>query len=415
MHAVSNLTRGTMPTLASILALLMLFPLGARGQEDRTESSRQTPDVDSEDATRESDPRREERSRPRPATRGEERDDGGDRFERTRENSVDDADFQRRESTRGRAGSLRREEVEDRPDDEGRETDAREPAGAARGRESSATRRRSDGERSASTGGSNVSAFKSPDLGIWFQRGMGDLLIIDTLSRSGAIAQSGFLEGDRIVSVNGQRATSERQFLNLLLNDEHRGNRVPIVVIRDSRRQLIYVRPELLVGDVSAEVIDPLDRLGVVLDDRDIERMVVWRILPRSPAYYAGIRPGDVIAAFDGVEVVDAGDFVRQIEAADAEDIAVVVRRNQRDVDLVVDLRAAPIVAKQVLPPAVPRNTALDDLRPDPYSDRRLSPRPDVPPGMRIPGGEVGRERGPITPATSGPTPTTPMRPGFPR
>jgi hypothetical protein len=411
MYAASNLSIATIPLLASILSLALQLPLGvARGQEDRIEAPQRTRrGVDEGNSRRETDEFRDERGRTRSSTRREAPDDAREDMDR------DDAKVEigRTERTRARASTLRRGEFEEGRADETGEPGAVERIDNGVERDSVAFHR-GRGDRSAASTGAGSGGLKAPDLGIWFKRGSSDLLIIDALSRDGAIAQFGFLEGDRIVSVNGQRVTKERDFLNVLMSDDVRGQRVPIVVIRDSRRQLVYVRPELLVSDAAA-VVDPLDRLGIVLDDRYVDRMIVWRVLPRSPAYYAGIRAGDVITTFDGVEVVDAGDFVRQIEVIDSENVPVGVRRNQRDLELAVDLRITPVVAAEVIPPAVPRNEALDDLRPDPYSDRRLSPRPDVPPGMRVPGGEVGRERGPITPATSGPAPTTPMRTGFPR
>ncbi len=264
-------------------------------------------------------------------------------------------------------------------------------------------------------GGQGIQGLRAPDVGLWFRRGTGNTLIVDAVAGSGAIAQFGLREGDRIVSVHGQKVTSERDFLNVLLDEKLRSYRVPVVVIRDARRRLVYVRPETLVREASEPVVDPLDRLGVVLDDRYVDRLVVWRVLPRSPAYYAGLRSGDVIYSFDGARTVDVGDLVRLLEDAEAPDIAIGIRRNQDDAELVVDLGQAAAVEEDALPPPLPRNETFDDIRPDPYSDRRLSPRPDVPPGMRVPGGEVGRERGPIAPATTGPTPTTPMRTGFPR
>ena len=309
------------------------------------------------------------------------------------------------------ARAAERREVDDLETDFREEPPARETRSAVRSSGRVAAPRDS---RTVAAGGGSAGSVRAPDLGIWFQRGAGKLLIIDALSRSGAIAQFGFLEGDRIVSVNGQRVTTERDFIHVLTADDVRGHRVPVVVVRDGRRQLIYVRPELLITDAAAH-IDPLDRLGVVLDDRYVSQLVVWRVLPRSPAYYAGIRPGDVIHTFDDVEVVDAGELVRMIDATDSDDVVIGIRRNQDDVTAAVELRPAQAAVVEALPPAIPRNEALDDLRPDPYSDRRLTPRPDVPPGMRVPGGEVGRERGPITPSTSGGSPTTPMRIGFPR
>jgi S1-C subfamily serine protease len=245
--------------------------------------------------------------------------------------------------------------------------------------------------------------------------------VIADVAASGAIAQFGFREGDEIVSVSGQRVASERDFLNWLFEADVRYERVPVVVLRDARRRLIYVRPEVFVSQTA--FVDPLDRFGVVLDDRYSDRIVVWRVLPRSAAYYAGIRAGDVITAFDGSRVADAGEFVRLIESTDPANVAVEISRNQQARELYVDLAIAEPAREQrtSLRPSVAQpmrmDRTFDDIQSvDPSSDRRLSPRPDVPPGTRVPGGEVGRDRGPISPTgAAGGTPTTPMRLGFPR
>lgn len=353
----------------------------------------------------------------------------GERIESDRESSDEPRPSRDAPRDRERAARDAYDEREDsgpnarRADDRQRfrdDFDARQPrvnpSGSAGDRRYSG-RRASRDSQPAADASFRAADFRAPDLGIWFKRASGNLLIIDDLSRSGAIAQFGFLEGDRIVSVNGQRATSEREFVNLLLADEVLDDRIPVVVIRDSRRQLIYVRPAVFVAQIAAAPIDPLERLGVVLDDRYVDRIVVWRVLPRSPAFYAGLRPGDEIKVFDEQRIDDAGDLVRRIGLAEAGDVAIEISRNQRAQKLYLDLSVAVLaVPESELRPAAARNETFDDIRPDPYSDRRLSPRPDVPPGMRVPGGEVGRERGPIAPSGyQGGTPTTPMRPGFPR
>lgn len=266
-----------------------------------------------------------------------------------------------------------------------------------------------------------VEDLRGPDLGLWFDRRTRDGLVISNVASSGAIAQFGFREGDRLISVNGQRVASERDFLNYLFSDDVIYDRVPVVVLRDNRRRLIYVRPDVFVSQTA--VVDPLDRFGIVLDDRNTDRIVVWRVLPRSPAYYAGIRAGDVLTALDGYRIDDAGDLVRLIQSAGAQNVAVEVSRNQQPRELYVDLAIAETATqprtslRATVQEPIDREGVFDDIRSvDPSVDRRLRPRPDVPPGTRIPGGEVGRERGPIAPTgAEGGTPTTPMRLGFPR
>jgi len=72
-------------------------------------------------------------------------------------------------------------------------------------------------------------------------------------------------------------------------------DRVPVVVSRDGREETIYVQPSVLTEDYGYTEVDPMEQFGIVLDDRYDDRIVVWKVVPRSPAYYAGIREGDVI------------------------------------------------------------------------------------------------------------------------
>ena len=120
--------------------------------------------------------------------------------------------------------------------------------------------------------------------------------MISDVSSRGPIAKLGFREGDRIVSVNGQRVAREEDFIQYLLRGDSR--RVKVIVLRDNREETIYVEPAVLIDDREYMEVDPLERFGIIVDDRYDDRIVVWRIIPRSPAYYAGFRPGDVIVKF---------------------------------------------------------------------------------------------------------------------
>ena len=125
---------------------------------------------------------------------------------------------------------------------------------------------------------------RGPDIGLWFNRGNRDGLVISDVSSRGPIAKLGFRESDRIVSVNGRRVTREPEFIEYLMASD--ADRVPVIVSRDGREETIYVQPSVLTEDYEYADVNPLEQFGIVLDDRYNDRIVVWKIVPRSPAYY---------------------------------------------------------------------------------------------------------------------------------
>jgi len=177
---------------------------------------------------------------------------------------------------------------------------------------------------------------RGPDIGIWFNRSSRDGLVISDVGSKGAIAKLGFREGDRVVSVNGHRVTREEEFIDYLLNSDAR--RVNVIVLRDNREQTIYVEPDVLVDDREDTQVDSLEQFGIVLDDRYDDRVVVWRVIPRSPAYYAGFRAGDVIVTFGGRPYRTRTDFERGSREWKTGEANVQIRRGDRIRDLSVDV-----------------------------------------------------------------------------
>jgi S1-C subfamily serine protease len=173
---------------------------------------------------------------------------------------------------------------------------------------------------------------RGPDIGIWFSRSSRDGLVISDVSTRGPIAKLGFREGDRIVSVNGRRVTREDEFLDYLLHSD--GRRVKVIVLRDGREETIDVDPTVLVDDRETTEVDPLERFGIILDDRYDDRVVVWRVIPRSQAYYAGFRPGDVIVTFGGRPYRTRTEFERGSRDWQSGDSNVQIRRGDRTRDL---------------------------------------------------------------------------------
>ncbi len=171
---------------------------------------------------------------------------------------------------------------------------------------------------------------RSADIGLWFDRSANDALVISDVAPAGVIANYGFREGDRIVSVNGQRVVREADFVNYLFAPEFRDRRVEVVVLRDGREEMIHVEPAALIREVSVVPHDPLEELGIVLDDRYDDRVVVWKVIRRSPAFYAGLRAGDIITAVNEQRVVTPEDLVHLATKLEGEPLKFDVARGER-------------------------------------------------------------------------------------
>jgi membrane-associated protease RseP (regulator of RpoE activity) len=213
---------------------------------------------------------------------------------------------------------------------------------------------------------------RAADLGLWFGgRGGADGLVIADISAQGAIAKVGFQEGDRIISVNDQKVTSEAEFMTFLRADDIRDQRVKVVVFRGGREQILYIMPSVIYRE--AVVYDPLWRYGLVIDDRYPDRVVILRVYPRTPAYYAGLRAGDVVVGLRGQRIARAADFVSAFTEADGR-TAIQVNRANRMRDLEIDASADTGV-RTTLKPSIDSETRIDGRG----RVERLENRPDLP------------------------------------
>ncbi len=236
---------------------------------------------------------------------------------------------------------------------------------------------RADGRAAADF---RVDSVRSADLGLWFDRGSDDGLVINDIG-TGVVSRWGFREGDRIYSVNGVRVDDERAFVRTLFDNRWRNQRVNVIIYRHGRPWTVYVHPSQLVTEYSTVAYDPLDAYGLVLDDRYDDYVVVWRVTPRSPAYYAGLRAGDVITTFDGRRLTGRDDFVRYISQDGLDSVRLDITRNRqaRRVDLDLSSRVNA------------RGEARTSLRPDLDAEGRVEGRSDIRVDGRFDGNLDGR------------------------
>jgi C-terminal processing protease CtpA/Prc len=176
---------------------------------------------------------------------------------------------------------------------------------------------------------------RAPDIGLWFDRKAREGLVISDVSTKGPIAKLGFKEGDRIVSVNGKKVSREGDFIDYLISNNRR---IDVIVTREGREETIQVDPAVLLEDYGSTEVDPLEQIGIIVDDRYDDRIVVWRVIPRSPAYYAGIRAGDVLATLDSHRLGTRQEFEKSVTALNPGEVGVEIRRGDRTRELTVDV-----------------------------------------------------------------------------
>jgi len=173
----------------------------------------------------------------------------------------------------------------------------------------------------------DVNTYRTADMGLWL-RSANNGLVISDIAESGPITRFGFHSGDVIVSVNGHKVTRERDFVRYAFADDVRDH-VTVVVMRNGREEEIVLEPAVFTEEQVVEA-DPLEDFGLVVDDRYNDKLVVWKVLPHTPAYYAGFRPGDVIVVFNGEQVRAPREFGTLVSRVDRNASVEVMRNNQR-------------------------------------------------------------------------------------
>ncbi|MGC4005692.1 MAG: PDZ domain-containing protein [Pirellulales bacterium] len=244
------------------------------------------------------------------------------------------------------------------------------------------------------------------------------------MAATGAIAKLGFREADRIVSVNGHKVTTEADFNRFLFADDVRNQKVAVIVVRGGREETFYVEPSVLIEEMSYTSVDPLEQFGVVIDDRYNDRLVVWRVMPRTPAYYAGIRAGDVIMLVGDQKVSGIRALTDRLVAVGGGNVQIQVARNSNNRTLDIDLPRLEANGRRqtVLRPdldAELRRDQRQDRRDDRTDDRRdrVNERNDDRREIRDERIDDRQDRRvntlPATPATPA-APTTPSAPATP-
>lgn len=181
-----------------------------------------------------------------------------------------------------------------------------------------------------------ASRIRSGDLGLFVRRMTNGLTVTDVAS-SGAISQSGLKEGDEIVSINGQAVTTEREFVDQLFANQQATQPAQVIVKRNGQQLTLAVQTKAFI-DEHMNSDDRLHDYGLILDQSDPNHVKVQAVMPRSPAFYAGIKSGDQITGVGGQRITRLADFIKQLAAANNSTAQLDVNRNNQQRQLEIDV-----------------------------------------------------------------------------
>lgn len=162
--------------------------------------------------------------------------------------------------------------------------------------------------------------------------------------------QAGILPGDRIVEINGKEIPTWESYSIAILPKA--GREVRLTVLRNNVRQTFTVTPT---GETKFEIGD----IGV---QPKVHPEIV-AVTPGEPASKAGLRPGDVVLAIDGLRDVQHEDLIRYIQKSAGRSVSLTIFRNG-------ETQAISVV------PVRTGNVGLIGVQLSPFEMRKIDPGP---------------------------------------
>jgi len=208
---------------------------------------------------------------------------------------------------------------------------------------------------------------RGPDLGLWFRQERdisgASALIVDHLLDDGSFAAAGLREGDRIVSVDGRPIDSEPQFVQSVMRSIDGGHVVSLVITRsvvssNAQQQTISLKTrDVWKGVVAADqfyqagfLVDESLVDESLVDERDRDAVVIARVFPLTPAFYAGLRQFDTITSVSGQPVTSPADVAQYLRIGGRLAIGVTRGGESRQLHISLPRRAS---ASTTYPPVV--------------------------------------------------------------
>lgn len=227
----------------------------------------------------------------------------------------------------------------------------------------------------------NIQATRAADLGLWFSGMANNGLTIADLANNSIFTNAGFRVSDQIISINGQPIRTEAQFVETLTSPVVGTQPVQILIVRNGQQHALTLSPSAINQGIVTH--DPLYQYGLAIDDSNPNQIIVQRVYPRTPAYYAGLRPGDVITTFGGQRVTSLNAFTQGLSQANVAIPMQITRSGQTR-----DLQLAPIATvgssvRTALRPNIEAGAASTTVI-EPRVQTTVTPLPAAVPGSTV-------------------------------
>ena len=140
-----------------------------------------------------------------------------------------------------------------------------------------------------------------------------------------AAAKSGFISGDKILSVNNKKVTNWEDlraeiFINTL------GENINVKVLRDGKEQNLYVKRDLIPDDETKSLFLIPD--GV--------KPAIGEVVENSPAEKSGIKTGDILLSINDVKLYSSTQATEIISSNAGKELKITVQRNKEKLDIAV-------------------------------------------------------------------------------
>ena len=136
-----------------------------------------------------------------------------------------------------------------------------------------------------------------------------------------AAEKAGIINGDIVVSVNGQEITGTHNFLYSLVFSE--GKSIPIEVLREGKRISLNITPELLPGAQTIERY--LIGITMVKAEKGVETI---SLMAGGSAVEAGIKTGDIILSVDGKNVTEPSEVIDAVSTKKGNPVSLKILRS---------------------------------------------------------------------------------------
>ena len=221
-------------------------------------------------------------------------------------------------------------------------------------------------------------------------------VIVEDVSADSPAAKAGLKDGDAVIEFDGERVRGTRQFARLV-QETPAGRKVPATIVRDGQRSTVSIEPREGDGfhylgdfdrlnDLSGmwsiptpkkipmpappapptppNLFDDLvgrgnTRLGVTLGDLSPQLaeyfgtkdgVLVTSVYDNSVATKAGLKAGDVITSFNGVDVTSPADLRRRITRLDdGEDFTIGITRDRKSMTIKGKIEARSVRRRTIL------------------------------------------------------------------